>query len=200
MKIMQNLSSRLLLGAPLFLITLLSACSPVDSIKPFDNEQAARVLQQNYTAHPTKNRIAVTLPNRSQWKRVDLSFGTIGSPMMLVPANEDLSNWTQSIRTKIVDSYHFPEMTAKQFADIQIGWAKEHCAASSGTIVENTPGYSFYRLTMASCHGEKDQTQVGKAFNGKDGVYLVLYSAEQGRVDAATAAKMEKVIRQAKLV
>ena len=100
----------------------LTACSSIDSMRVFDNQQAARLLRQDYNPHPSKNQIALNLPQRRDWKRIDLSFGTVGTPIMLVPQQEDWHHWTQSVRTKIVDYYHFHDMTAENSSRNKLPW------------------------------------------------------------------------------
>jgi hypothetical protein len=179
---------------------ILSACSPVDSVRVFDNEQAARVLQQHYTARPTRQRIAINSSSMRGWQRIDLSFGTVGSPIMLVPPHQTFSDWTQNIRTQIRAYYHFPDITAKQFVAEQIQQAKQRCAIVDAEILQQSSSYYLYQLNMAQCRNEKNRFLIGKAFNGIDAVYVVYYTAKTDDVTKPEIQKMSRVIMSAKLV
>jgi hypothetical protein len=79
----------------LLILSSLSACSPVDSLKPFDQEQATNIIKQSYTTQPAKQMISIVLPQPQHWKRLNQM------PAMLIPANETKENWTESIQTNI---------------------------------------------------------------------------------------------------
>ena len=181
------------------LTTLLTACSPVDSTQPFDNQQAANLLKQHANVSPTKQMIALHLPNKRDWRRIDVSYGTLGTPLMLIPNNEDQQNWSESFRTRISDYVNHPGMTPAGFAEQQISYAKDHCAMANGSITQATKEYVIYQLEMSGCQEEKNQMQIGKALKGSDAVYLVDYSATTG-ISKTHFDRIAQVVRSAVLI
>jgi hypothetical protein len=179
---------------------LLTACSTIDSLRVFDNEEAARLLQQNSTSRPTRQRIAINLPDSNAWQRIDLSFGTKGSPIMLVPKQQTYADWNESVRTQIKAYYHFPDITAKDFVAQKIQQAKQECKHVEAQIITANKSYSLYRLNIANCRIVKNQLQIGKAFNGVDAVYVVYYAADLTQISDAEVKRMSGVIAATRLV
>jgi hypothetical protein len=179
--------------------TLLSACTTLDSVKPFDQQQAATLLHQGRTTQPTQQRIKLSLPNKQQWQRVDMSLGTVGTPIMLIPKQETPDNWNESIRTKIAAYVNDKETTAYKFAREDISLAKAACQQANGDILSVTDQHVIYRIDMSRCSNERDQIQIGNAFNGKDAVYAVYYSAIPSQVSATRIKQLTHVIETAQL-
>ena len=179
---------------------LLTACSQVNSVTPFDNEQAAKVLQQNYTSQPTEQMVKLNLPNKNNWQKIDLSYENKGAPVILIPTNENVNNWSQSVRTKISAYINSPYITAKQVVQNDLNNARNHCQQATGNIIEESKNAIVYRLDFANCYDEKNQMQIGKAFNGKDAVYLVRYTALANQISSADIHAMSHAIQQAQLV
>lgn len=178
----------------------LSACSPVDSLKPFDQEQAVKVIRQNMTSKPAQQRISLNLPHAKNWKRIDLSQANKGAPVMLVPIDETESNWKESIRTKIRPYATNPNMNANKLLQSIVNEYKENCTEASANIISQNDLYLTYRLNIENCVQEKNQIQVGKVFNGTDAVYLVNYTGLQGQIPVNQFKKMSSVIASAQLV
>lgn len=181
------------------LAIILSACSPVDSMRPFDNQQAANLLKQHLNVVPTKQMIALNLPNKHHWQRFDVSYGTVGTPIMLIPTTENPQNWTESFRTRISDDNTHPGVTPLQFAQQQINDAKAHCVYANGDIVQENKEYAIYQLNMSDCQEEKNLMQIGKAIKGIDAVYLVDYSAT-ANISKSHFEQMARAVRSATLV
>lgn len=178
----------------------LTACSSVDSLHPFDNEQAAKLLQQHMNTVPTKEKIALPLPNKRSWQKIDLSEGTLGTPLMLIPADETRENWTRSFQTRISGYMRHPNITVDQFAQQQINEAKEYCHSASGHIIHLSKDDCTYQLEISGCPYDKDQIQFGKAMKGSDAIYLVYFTATPAGVSNAEFEKMSGVINRARLV
>lgn len=178
----------------------LSACSQVNSLEPFDNKQAAYVLQQNDTSTPTEQMIKLDLPHNNQWKKIDLSYQNKGAPVILVPTQQNENNWTESIRTKINAYINTPGITAKQVVQADLNQARANCQEATGKILQETNNAIVYQLNFSNCKNEKNQTQIGKAFNGKDAVYVVRYTALSCRVVPADFGAMSQTIKSAQLV
>lgn len=183
-----------------YLFTLLSACSSIDSTKVFDQQQAANLLHQGKTTQPTQQMIQIALPNKHQWKRIDMSLGTVGTPIMLIPSNETTTDWKESVRTEILAFMRDRDATAHKLVQSIITNAKHDCQQAKDTLLSQTDHYVFYRLDLAGCNEEKNQTQIGKAMTGNDAVYLVYYSAIAGEVSAKQLDRFTHVIKNAQLV
>ena len=179
---------------------LLTACSQVDSLQAFDHRQAAYMMHEHLNSTPTKQMIALSLPNKQHWQRIDLSYGTVGSPLMLIPSNESLPHWTESIRTYIRDYGNHPDMNFENFTEQQASEAKKFCTHVSGRVLQQTAEYATYQLDLSDCLNEPNQTRFGKAMKGTDAMYAVYYSAATNVVSSEEIAKMSRVIARARLV
>lgn len=179
---------------------LLSSCSSVDSTKVFDQQQAANLIKQNHTMKPTKQAIKLALPEKNQWKQIDMSYGTVGTPIMLIPSHETRTDWSESIRTKILAYRNDPDATPEHFAALQISAAKTHCQEAIGEIISPNRQSARYRIEMHHCLEDEDQTQIGKALAGKDAIYLAYYTAIDHEVSTAQINKMTRVIDNATLL
>lgn len=177
---------------------LLSACSAVDSMKPFDQQQAANLLHENRTAHPTQQMIKLSLPDQSHWKKIDISYGTIGTPVMLVPNHENRDHWTQSFRTKIRAFTDDSDATAIKLAQHEIALSKKQCNSANATILLQTKQSVVYEIKRSHCGNTPDQTLIGKAFNGHDAIYVVYYT--QDNTVSANFNAYARVVESAKLV
>lgn len=177
-----------------------TACSPVDSTKPFDQKQAAAVLCQNYVTKPARQEIEINLPHKRTWKRIDNSLNSGGTPLMLIPKNESEAYWTESIRTNIAGYVNEPDITADKYVQRLFQRTKADCKDIHAVILSNTEKSTSFLLDMSSCRHHKNQTQIGKAFNGVDAVYMVRYSALYHQVSEKEFADMTRAIKNAKLV
>lgn len=179
---------------------LLSACSTVDSVQVFDQQQAAILLKQQHQMYPTQQMIKLDLPDKNAWKKVDMSYGTVGTPIMLIPEQQTRETWTQSFRTQIRGRRQTPDITAKHFVREIISAAKANCPAADGEITNEQSNQLEYKLKIQHCDTEPDQIQLGKAFNGEDAIYIVYYTAKTNAVDTQQIVQNAHVINSAKLV
>lgn len=182
------------------LVTILSACSPIDSLKPFDQKQAAKLFEENYTPKPAQQMIKLNLPQKRAWKKIDLSAIKKGSPVMLIPVNENAEKWNESISTKISAYTADPDMSASKFAGAEINRAAQNCKQIGSKFLATNTQSVVYRLDLIGCKYGNDRVEISKAFNGNDAVYAVRYIALNGRVDANEISKMSHVIETAQLI
>jgi hypothetical protein len=178
----------------------LVACSSVDSMKVFDQQQAANLFHQNHTSQPTQQMIKIALPQKNRWQKIDVSYGTIGSPVMLIPEHETLMNWSQSIRTHILPLGRNHKIGINQFIQDEKLAAKQACQNVEITEDLQTPTIAIYRIKKANCYAEKSQLQIGKVFTGRDAIYAVYYSAVQEKVSNEEISTFSQVIKTAKLI
>lgn len=181
-------------------ISLLCACSTVDSLKPFDHEQAAHILKQNYVSKPTRQAIVLHLPNKKHWQRIDVSYKTIGTPIMLIPYDEDRNHWHESIRSSLANYIVNPNMTPEQFVAKRIKHAKTHCSVANATILKSSTQMVAYQLVMKQCDHEPDQLQIGKAMSGADAIYHVYYSVLASPTAEMALRNHAGIIESARLV
>jgi hypothetical protein len=183
------------------LYTLLFACSPIDNIHPFDQKQAAILIKNRMVPKPTQQMIALGLPNNQRWVQIDIpSTHTTATSIMLLRENENLSNWTERIQTKIVGHIYKSDMTARKFVASEMDHAHQNCQQIDGKIVSQTSQYVVYQLSVSGCRNTRNQKQIGKAFNGIDATYVVRYSALTGQVGHAQFNRMLHIIKTAELV
>lgn len=180
--------------------SFLTACSSIDNLHPFDDEQAQIILRQNLVRKCAKHIISISTFNDRFWKRIDLSINKQGSPIMLIPCDQTPSCWYESIRTKISAYDCDMEMTAKKFVQTQMEEAKKYCSCVDAKMLAQTPQYVMYSLETRNCSDRKDQIEIGKAFNGSDAVYDVYYTAVNGQVSAKEINKMTYVVKSAELL
>lgn len=179
---------------------LLAACSPVDSVQVFDQKQAAILLHQQYPMQTTQQMIKLSLPNKNHWKKVDMSLGTVGTPIMLIPENENMNNWTQSYRTQIRGLRHDAATDAHSLVRELIAKAKKRCTTTNAEILHEQAASTEYKLKITGCQNETDQVQIGKALNGQDAIYVVYYTAQIDSVKMKQIEQNTQVISAAKLV
>lgn len=184
----------------LFSFLLLTACSKINSVEPFDHKQVIILLQQHYTSQPAQQRIAITLPPHSLWKTVNKTQGLSRSPLMLVPQNENEINWTQAIQTKISGHKNTPHLTPKSFVQEEINALRRACSQIKILSFIETSTYVFYALDKERCKNSTVEKQAAKAFKGKDAVYFVSYSAKKDHVSVKEINKMSRAIETAMLV
>lgn len=163
-------------GFVLALSLVLASCSDVDSVRPFDKKQAAVYLKQNRIFKPTQQMIALALPNRQEWQRIDVSLQTVGTPIMLIPKNETQLHWTQSIRTQIRSDERYPSLTADTFISAEAAEEKQFCQLVDGKLLARNKNATLFSLTLKHCSDKPDQQQFGKILKGDDALYMVYYT------------------------
>jgi hypothetical protein len=178
----------------------LAGCSPIDSLKPFDSEQADILLREHAVTRPARHRIAIKLPSKNTWKAIDLSRNKKGSPLLLIPRANDTTNWNESIRTFISPYRTYPDMTAQQLWQDKMKEAQIHCHHVTGHAIQTTTQSVYYVLRECDCQDGEDAVIYGKAFNGSDAVYLVYYTADVAHVAPAEISRLATAIKQASLV
>ena len=188
-----------------FLITLilfisLAACAKINSVHPFDQQQAAILLEQYHVAKPSQQMIALPLPHPALWKKIDIAGITNGTRFILIPKNDSSVNWNESIRTQISGYANTPRMTALTLARKDIHLAVERCLRVNSYMLAEKPQYVIYQLDSANCKNDRDETQMVKVFNGRDAVYLIRYTAITTRVSSAQINRMSRIIQSATLV
>jgi hypothetical protein len=181
------------------LALLLTSCSSVDSVKPFNHRQAALLLQQHYNFHPSQQMIAISLPKNQTWQRIDLSENTVGTPIMLVPAGQTRKHWDQSIQTQIADYRYHPELTRDSFIRKQVADMREYCSVVNARLEVVAKDYSLYSLTKTGCTNSKDIRQISKVLDGRDAFYQVSYKAAFN-IPTQQFTLMSHVVREATLV
>lgn len=181
-------------------IALLSACSPVNSVAPFDHEQAAILLQEHIVAKPTQQMIRITLPQKENWQKITAAQNTIGSPVMLIPRGESAANWSESIQTGLSAYVYHPDSKAAIFVQNAMDRAKKICQHAEASLLAETHQYVIYQIDMSDCRKEKNQRQIGKVLNGEDAIYMVRYVAVSGKISASEWKQMSSAIKNAALV
>lgn len=171
---------------------LLAACSSIDSTRPFDEEQAARLIRQDCYVRPARQRIAIRLPSKDKWQRIDLSRGTVGSPVMFIPRCESEACWTESVRTEFL-SYETDYNAMPMKLIDQVAQGNLACKNVKPMVLSQSHSAVIYRLQCDK------QVQYGKAFNGKDAVYMVYYTADTGAVNTSQISRMQHAIAVAEL-
>lgn len=182
---------------PLIAFTL-SACSSVDSMRVFDDQQAQALIQETYTIKPARQEIELSLPRDQQWKPVKRSGQK--APVMLLPASATPTDWQQSIQTKVRPYTDKRDTTPQEFARIQIDANAKNCQTVHFNFLQQTEHYVIYQATTQQCTDHPDQKQIGKVFAGRDAVYLVEYNAVIGKIADAQYQRMAKNISNAKLI
>lgn len=181
-------------------LSLLTACSPVDSLQVFNQQQVEILLKSNIPSNPARQRISLVLPSNKPWQEIDVSLYKTGTPVILIPKDERFSNWHESIRTDIRSYKKYPDITPTQLAQQVMKTAYEKCTKINSDIIEHTANIVIYRLEKSHCKSENNQIQFGKAFKGIDAVYTVYYSAVPQYVSQDEIARMQAVIENARLV
>lgn len=182
-----------ILGA--LILPTLSACSSIDSMRPFDAEQARILIESSFTSKPAQQRIILDLPRNQTWKKVSSTTDRTLPVVRLIPADSNLSQWQESIQTNIQSYLTHHGLSAASYAQDDINFYRGLCHVSSG-IVKESKWAVTYQLKLSACKNMPAQIQVVKAFNGSDAVYVVRYVALAG-VSATQIKKMSETISSA---
>lgn len=177
----------------------LCACSGVNSVQPFDQEQAAIWAAQNPAPRRTQDTIALQIPKQPAWRKVDLSFEQMGAPLMFIPADEELANWHESIRGKIFLYHDNEALTINQFFAHEIKTAQKWCQVN-GKILSQSKNSVFYLINLTHCTNQDSAVMVGKAFQGNDAIYVVYYTNRNQPITPAKLQFMSDLIANAQLV
>jgi len=182
----------------ILLTILLLGCSPINSVQPFDQQQAAQILKNDYVTQPAKQKIALDLPGDQKWKSLQTDANK--NNRLLLPENNSLANWQQSIRTSITGYLDEPKINAKKIVLREIKNAYQQCQRVNASVLKETANYLIYKIDMAGCEHQPNQIQIGKTFNGSDAVYTVYYSAQTNQIATAQLILMSHVIKKSQLV
>lgn len=151
-------------------------------------------------AKPARQTVHTVLKNHNDWKMADDTFDKNGFSVSYIPKRENLSNWTESFRLVIIYYESIPGISAKKFRLIEVQNTKKNCKTATSKIIAQTSQYITYTLDVSGCHGEEPQSQIIKAFNGKDAVYAMHYSYLVHKVGKDAIAFNRNAIINSKLV
>ena len=182
----------------LLMCLLLSACSPINSLQPFNQEQAALVLKSDYVTQPAQEKIEIVLPDEDNWKKINIVKNK--KNLMFIPRNENIDSWKQSIRTQIIAYLDEPKISAKKMVLSEMRFAYNHCKQVKAMLIKQTASFVTYKLDMHHCDEQADQIQVGKIFNGVDAVYMVYYTALSNQTSSIQLQQMSEMIKTTQLV
>src|SRR3990167_318059 len=181
----------------LILCLMVSACSPINSLQPFDQQQAEMVLKNDYVIRPAAQKIELSLLQQD-WE--DDHPDKNKRNLMLFPRGESATRWTQSVQTEVVAYLDEPKITAKKMALNKMKYAYDHCRRVNAMIIKQTTTFVTYKVDMMNCDNQPNQIQIGKTFNGIDAVYTVYYSALSNQVSSSQLQEMAQMIKTARLV
>lgn len=183
-----------------FIVTFMTACSPVNSVEPFDQKQAETLLREHYTSARSEQMVALVLPQKNRWKKVDLSLEQKGAPVMLVPRYENTEHWSESIRTFILSNQNRPDATPKMAGQKQIENSRSTCQACYGGLINASDNSALYELHLSHCDDHQQEIQYGKTIKGKDAIYTVYYSADPAVISPNQLRRMQHAIQSAYLI
>lgn len=183
-----------------FIFILLTACSSIDSTRPFDAEQASVLLQQHGPTKPAKQMVSLALNQKHYWHKTDFPENELGSFVVLTPQSESVTKWNESIQSRMLPYDNMPNITATKLVQAEIMDVKNNCKTSDSTILDQTPHYIVYRLETNDCLNRKNRWQIGKIFNGTDGVYSVRYLADYREISKNHFDQISQIIKTAQLV
>lgn len=146
--------------------------------------------------------VAMSLPKcQRDWHTIHTYVFHDGSVTMIAPDAQTKENWSESIRSTTILYRDQPGVTADRLIQEQVHDAVADCRDVHTRILQRTREYVIYRAESSNCailQGE--QVHYGKAFNGSDGVYGVLYSAKVGQVPQNRINYMAGVIKCSRLI
>ncbi|HEX4044518.1 MAG TPA: hypothetical protein VHZ76_02500 [Gammaproteobacteria bacterium] len=149
----------------------------------------------------SQQKIALQFPGGSAaWHRIDHINAAQGYKVNFVPVDQNDSNWREAINIFMVTHNSSPGETAKSLTEKEFAHAKQYCQQVDAKILSQTSHSLVYQLNIFGCPSDTNQKQVGKVFNGTDGVYQVRYSAYAGEVSPDRMNQGAKAIKSAQLV
>ncbi len=169
-------------------ILFLSACSSVNSVAPFNHEQADKLIKQHDKQIPAKERVQITLPHA--FKQVKEN-----SHYFFIPSNESINNWHEQLHTSTIAYQHYANQSKESMMRERIEALKEHCKVDD-QIIEKTSSTLTYEATIC-CENKREQMIV-KLFQGVDAVYILSYRARN--VNEREFKQMRLAIKTSSLV
>lgn len=166
----------------------LFACSSVNSVTPFDHEQADKLIKQHDKHIPAKERVQITLPRA--FKQIKEN-----SQYFFIPRNESLNNWHEQLQTSTIAYQPYAIPAKESIMREKIELLKTHCKVDY-QVIEKTSRTLIYEATMC-CHDKQEQMLV-KLFQGVDAVYIISYRAHD--VSEKEFKQMRLAIKRSSLV
>lgn len=157
------------------LLLFLSACSPVNTVQEFDQQQAAILLQQRGATRPAKQMFMISLPAKTSWQQTNYSPFEDGAFVVLLPAGQNPIHWTESIQGRMLPYDAFPDVTAPRYFQDEIHFVQKHCQQMNYHLLQQTATFVYAQIQASTCDNQKDFWQVSKIVNGQDGVYVLRY-------------------------
>jgi hypothetical protein len=153
-------------------ITTLTACSGINSVAPFDKEQAKILLKQSSISTPARQGVIISpRPTPDERRHID---------------------------TELVGYSMEPDASADLIAKQALKDATENCVQADTKIMTANRQFSVYQYSASECKNDRPRFLIGKAFNGDDGVYVVTFSGNH--LDAAEIKRGTAIIHSATLV
>jgi hypothetical protein len=184
----------------LLIAMFLSACSGVNSVQTFDQQQADLLLQQMGKTRPSQQMLVITLPDSTDWKKTNYAQNEVGSFILLVPQQENNAHWDESIQARLLSMIDEPTATAEKIVQATFNEASKNCALVTAKILQENKLFIIYQLNKSQCTKEKATRETGKIFNGIDGVYSIRYIIDNKTISAHRLKQMSARIEAAKLV
>lgn len=176
---------------------VLSACSPVDSVRPFDAEQAENLLREHIQIYPANQHIYLSLPPQEKWQRLQ---NNEAHEVLLVPKMPHSPELHESLKAKAISYKMAPHLTAKKLILSETTQEKDICQIGNINMLHESSHSITYERHFTHCTNGKERWQIGKAFNGKDAVYWVSYQANETSHSATVWQKGTRIIYSAHLV
>lgn len=183
-----------------FFTVLMAGCSPVNSLTPFDHEQASIVLQQRGASKPSRQMFHYNLPDSQGWNKTTYIQPDLGSFVLLVPTGQQAWDWREAIQARIVPDTVDPTLTAAQLTQQQQQLALRHCTQSNMRILRQSANEVLYQLNKSGCDNSPNQQEIGKVFNGANGVYFIRYIINDHAISEKRRQQMSDVIQSTTLV
>ncbi|HEX4045315.1 MAG TPA: hypothetical protein VHZ76_06600, partial [Gammaproteobacteria bacterium] len=139
----------------LLIAMFLSACSGVNSVQTFDQQQADLLLQQMGKTRPSQQMLVITLPDSTDWKKTNYAQNEVGSFILLVPQQENNAHWDESIQARLLSMIDEPTATAEKIVQATFNEASKNCALVTAKILQENKLFIIYQLNKSQCTKEK---------------------------------------------
>ncbi len=168
-----------------------------------NNSQQLHVVKKEAEGLSTPEQtVSMNLPkSQRDWHTINQYVMNGGSVTMLAPEPQTKENYNEAIRSTVVLYKDAPGINADKLLQLQVQDAIADCRDVATKVLAKTPEYVLYRAETTNCAiMENKQIHYGKAFNGTDGVYGVLYSAKVREVSKKRIHYMAGVIKSSRLI
>jgi hypothetical protein len=177
----------------LLVMMLLTGCAKINSLAPFDAQQARLLLNADAQTTRTRQGIVFSLP-ATGWEKVTAQ-GQNTTQLRFVRRSG-----FAAIKTTLFSASQFPLLSMQDVISARFAAARTACRGATLEKLVQQVRFIVYRINYEACAATADHVEIGKVFRGEEAIYLIYYSALLGETTLTERDRMQRVIARSELV